>query len=58
MTNQQESGPGRPPREIPKPPRRISSDQLLQGERRVIIEHEGQDYILQRTRQGRLILTK
>jgi hemin uptake protein HemP len=37
---------------------RISSTTLLQGERRIIIEHEGSDYLLQLTGKGKLILTK
>jgi len=37
---------------------RISSAALLQGERRIIIEHEGSDYLLQLTGKGKLILTK
>lgn len=38
--------------------RRIPSATLLQGERRIIIEHEGSDYLLQLTGKGKLILTK
>ena len=37
---------------------RVSSATLLQGERRIIIEHEGSDYLLQLTGKGKLILTK
>ncbi|WP_342129360.1 hemin uptake protein HemP [Hydrogenophaga sp. OTU3427] len=40
------------------PPARISSADLLRGQRVVEIEHEGQRYRLQATRQGKLILTK
>lgn len=39
-------------------PRRFSADELLAGERRVLIEHRGQAYTLSRTRQDKLILTK
>lgn len=39
-------------------PRSISSKTLLAGAERVLIEHEGETYLLQRTRQGKLILTK
>lgn len=42
------------PRTVP----RISSKELLAGERRLHIEHQGVDYLLQLTRQGKLILTK
>lgn len=41
----------------PAPPR-ISSAELLRGQRVIEIEHEGQRYRLQATRQGKLILTK
>ena len=37
---------------------RISSAALLQGARRIIIEHAGSDYLLQLTGKGKLILTK
>lgn len=39
-------------------PRRLSADELLAGQRRVLIEHRGQAYTLSRTRQDKLILTK
>jgi hemin uptake protein HemP len=38
--------------------RRIDSKSLLAGDNRLRIEHEGVDYLLQITRQGKLILTK
>lgn len=41
-----------------KMPRTISSRDLLGGERRVIIRHEQDDYRLQVTATGKLILTK
>jgi len=37
---------------------RISSGQLLAGQREVVIEHAGQEYHLRRTRNDKLILTK
>ncbi|MBV2121663.1 MAG: hemin uptake protein HemP [Candidatus Thiodiazotropha sp. (ex Ctena orbiculata)] len=37
---------------------RISSEELLKGQSRLIIEHQGSEYILNITRQGKLILTK
>jgi hemin uptake protein HemP len=37
---------------------RISSEDLLKGQSRLIIEHQGSEYILNITRQGKLILTK
>ncbi len=41
-----------------KPPRTISSRDLLGGEKLVIIRHEREDYRLQVTATGKLILTK
>ncbi|ROP62405.1 hemin uptake protein HemP [Enterobacter sp. BIGb0383] len=38
--------------------RRIASEILLGPEGRVIIEHDGQHYLLRRTHAGKLILTK
>ena len=37
---------------------RIASETLMQGARRLVIEHNGEDYVLHVTRAGRLILTK
>lgn len=39
-------------------PRRVSSEQLFAGASRLVIEHNGEEYRLQVTRQGKLILTK
>ena len=38
--------------------RRIDSKQLLGDEGRVIIEHDGQHYLLRQTHAGKFILTK
>ena len=38
--------------------RRIDSKTLLGNEGRVIIEHDGQHYLLRQTQTGKLILTK
>ena len=38
--------------------RRIDSKTLLGNEGRVIIEHDGQHYLLRQTQAGKLILTK
>jgi len=38
--------------------RRLSSLELFQGASRVAIDHQGSRYLLQITRQGKLILTK
>jgi hemin uptake protein HemP len=37
---------------------RINSEHLLKGQGRVVIVHNGEDYVLRITRQGKLILTK
>ena len=39
-------------------PRRLRSNELFAGQSRLLIEHDGVDYLLQITRQGKLILTK
>jgi len=41
-----------------QPLRRLSSNELFDGKSRVVIEHGGIEYLLQITRQGKLILTK
>jgi hemin uptake protein HemP len=41
-----------------EPPRCTSSDALLQGARRLLIEHAGEVYTLHLTRQNKLLLTK
>ncbi len=38
--------------------RRISSQMLLKGGRELVIQHEGSEYHLRLTRNGKLILTK
>lgn len=47
--------------EVPAPPaerRILRSRDLLAGARQIVIEHHGQEYRLQVTRAGKLILTK
>lgn len=39
-------------------PRQVDSKSLLGAEGRVVIVHEGQQYILRQTQAGKLILTK
>ncbi|KAB2911381.1 MAG: hemin uptake protein HemP [Hyphomicrobiaceae bacterium] len=51
------------PRPRPQPqsvagPRRLKVSDLLEGEREVLLEHDGQDYRLRITANGKLILTK
>jgi hemin uptake protein HemP len=38
--------------------RRLKVSEVLAGERQVILEHDGQDYRLRITANGKLILTK
>jgi hemin uptake protein HemP len=38
--------------------KRISTADLMQGAREVIIVHEGEEYVLRITKTGKLILTK
>jgi len=42
----------------PRAPARLSVKELLQGEREIILEHDGNDYRLRITANGKLILTK
>jgi len=48
------------PKHMPAVPkvRRLKVSELLAGEREVILEHDGQDYRLRITANGKLILTK
>ena len=48
------------PKQVPAVPklRRLKVSELLAGEREVILEHDGQDYRLRITANGKLILTK
>lgn len=39
------------------PARRVSSQSLLDGSNEIIIEHQGRDYRLRLTQNGKLILT-
>ncbi len=43
---------------MPQAPRKIDSKTLMDGERTILIEHEGQEYTLRLTRLGKLLLTK
>lgn len=61
MTESAAVRPERPARReaavrVPAP--RVPSNALLRGGRRVLIEHRGETYRLELTRQGKLILTK
>lgn len=54
------SGPTRntgPSNARPEPPSRTTSQALLGAARELIIEHDGREYHLRLTQQGKLILT-
>jgi hemin uptake protein HemP len=58
-----EGSSSRPDRELPTDPqsplqKTFRSDDLFGGARFLVIEHAGEQYRLQITRQGKLILTK
>ena len=42
----------------PVPIRKISSQTLLGDDGKVIIDHNGQEYLLRQTQAGKLLLTK
>ena len=42
---------------VPQPPR-VDSQQLFEGQRELIIQHQGEEYRLRITRHDKLILTK
>lgn len=42
----------------PTPPRKVSSEELLKGDRELWIEHDGEIYRLRLTSRGKLYLTK
>jgi hemin uptake protein HemP len=50
--------PAEEPRRIPERPVRVLVAHLLGGGREAILEHDGQDYRLRITSNGKLILTK
>ncbi len=51
------SGP-LPPARPAAGPRSVDSETLLKGDTILLIQHQGETYRLQTTRQGKLILTK
>ncbi|MEC9851166.1 hemin uptake protein HemP, partial [Escherichia marmotae] len=42
----------------PQPIRRIASQTLLGPDGKLIIDHDGQEYLLRKTQAGKLLLTK
>ena len=51
--------PRSPAEATPAPglPRRIRSEEILRGAREIVIEHDGRQYRLRITQNGKLILT-
>ena len=47
-----------PPSPVSATARRVSSHSLLEGERELVIQHQGSEYHLRLTRNDKLILTK
>lgn len=47
-----------PARPESAPSQTLTSAALMQGRREIVIEHQGERYRLQQTRNGKLILTK
>ena len=50
--------PSPSPSPTPATARRVSSHALLEGERELVIQHQGSEYHLRLTRNDKLILTK
>ena len=55
-TERKSREPERPVEE--KASRVVQAEELFQGEKTLIIEHQGTRYVLRATRNGKLILTK
>lgn len=49
---------GRPPSPPGRKPLRLKVSDIMGGEREAILEHDGQEYRLRITANGKLILTK
>jgi hemin uptake protein HemP len=58
MIDEEDTPRGPPAWQSGLKPRRLKVEDLLQGGREVILEHDGQDYRLRITANGKLILTK
>ncbi len=54
----QQQNPPQPARPDNAPAQTLTSAELMQGRREIVIEHQGERYRLQQTRNGKLILTK
>jgi hemin uptake protein HemP len=58
MVKQPHNPPSQPARPDKAPGQTLTSAELMRGRREIIIEHQGERYRLQQTRNGKLILTK
>jgi hemin uptake protein HemP len=58
MVKQPHNPPPQPARPDQAPGQTLTSAELMQGRREIVIEHQGENYRLQQTRNGKLILTK
>lgn len=58
MSEESDAGPPKGARASPGNVRRLKVSELLAGEREIILEHQGQEYHLRITANGKLILTK
>jgi hemin uptake protein HemP len=58
MVKQPYNPPTQPARPDSAPAQTLTSAELMQGRRELVIEHQGERYRLQQTRNGKLILTK
>jgi hemin uptake protein HemP len=59
MTNPTNDKPPRPEeRDSTEAPKTISAGDLFEGQREILIEHEGETYRLRITRRNKLILQK
>jgi hemin uptake protein HemP len=58
MVKQAHNPPPQPVRPDQAPTQTLTSAELMQGRREIVIEHQGERYRLQQTRNGKLILTK
>ncbi|MBI4989168.1 MAG: hemin uptake protein HemP [Rhodocyclales bacterium] len=59
MVKPEQPKQARPAGDAPVPPQAtLTSTELMQGRRVIVIVHQGETYRLQQTRNGKLILTK
>jgi hemin uptake protein HemP len=58
MVKQPHNPPPQPARPDKAPGLTLTSAELMRGRREIVIEHQGERYRLQQTRNGKLILTK